>query len=295
MANLNEIEVEYMSKFLEKFTPCVEKGFSQNVDKDVFKKFAFNIESMLFVGDIEKIKGNNIFYELDYIRNVSASSLAVLIQEELIADISDVVTGGSGKDAYNGSLSELEVNSISDILPKVFREVETAFQKLHEQNLAFDADPLFLTKSDKKNYNDKFDNLIYDYVVNYKVVVNDEQEYTMGLLLKSSDIKATLRELQLYNEDILTKTRTIEAIGIDHLTDVKINITAELGKAKVPIKYAMELIQGSLVELDTQNGEDIRVYANGIEVARAQVVAIGDNFGLRITKIISPEERMNFI
>lgn len=79
--------------------------------------------------------------------------------------------------------------------------------------------------------------------------------------------------------------------NIERLADVDINIIAELGKAQVPMKYALELSEGSIIELDTLNDSDIKVYANGVEFALAQVVALEDNFGLKITKIISPEER----
>lgn len=79
--------------------------------------------------------------------------------------------------------------------------------------------------------------------------------------------------------------------NIDCLSDVDINIVAQLGKAQVPMKYALELNEGSIIELDTLNEADIKVYANGVEFAHAQVVALEENFGLRITKIISPEQR----
>lgn len=79
--------------------------------------------------------------------------------------------------------------------------------------------------------------------------------------------------------------------NIHYLSDVDINIIAELGKTQVPIKYALELNEGSIIELDTLNEADIKVYANGVEFAHAQVVALEENFGLRITKIISSEQR----
>jgi flagellar motor switch protein FliN/FliY len=55
------------------------------------------------------------------------------------------------------------------------------------------------------------------------------------------------------------------------------------------------LTKGSILELDTYENSDIKVYANGLEVARAQVVVVDEHFGIKITKIISPEERFNDI
>lgn len=78
---------------------------------------------------------------------------------------------------------------------------------------------------------------------------------------------------------------------LEGLSDVDISIIAQLGKTQVPMKYALELDEGSIIELETLNESDIKVYANGVEFAHAQVVALEDNFGLKITKIISPELR----
>ena len=51
------------------------------------------------------------------------------------------------------------------------------------------------------------------------------------------------------------------------------------------------LVSGSIIELDTYDNADIKVFANGLEVAKAQVVVVDDHFGIKITKLISPEER----
>ena len=102
-------------------------------------------------------------------------------------------------------------------------------------------------------------------------------------------------DLGLYRSNSAAKKESISKMDIDRLADVKINITAELGRARVPIKYALELVRGSLIELDTLNNADIKVFANGIEFARAQIVAVEEDFGLKITQVISPEERLEYL
>ena len=74
--------------------------------------------------------------------------------------------------------------------------------------------------------------------------------------------------------------------------DVKLQLTVELGRCELPIKKVLELTRGSIVELDKVAGEPVSLYANGKHVANGEVVVIDDNFGLRITNISDPEERM---
>ena len=83
------------------------------------------------------------------------------------------------------------------------------------------------------------------------------------------------------------------AIDFQQLSDIKMNITAEFGHTKLPLKCTSELTKNSLVMLDENVDEDVKVYANGLLFARAQIVLVGENFGLRLTRIIPAEERLS--
>jgi flagellar motor switch protein FliN/FliY len=74
--------------------------------------------------------------------------------------------------------------------------------------------------------------------------------------------------------------------------DVKLELTVELGRTELPIKNVLELTRGSIIELDKIAGEPVELYANGKLIAKGEVVVIEDNFGLRISSIISPENRI---
>ncbi len=83
--------------------------------------------------------------------------------------------------------------------------------------------------------------------------------------------------------------------NLNLVMDVKLGLTVELGKSELPIKNVLELTKGSIIELDKVAGEPVELYANGKLIAKGEVVVIEDNFGLRITSIISPENRMKII
>lgn len=83
-----------------------------------------------------------------------------------------------------------------------------------------------------------------------------------------------------------------EGKNLDLLMDIKLKLTVELGRTEMPIKKVLELARGSVIELDKIAGEPVELYANGKLIANGEVVVIEDNFGLRITSILSPDHRL---
>ena len=83
--------------------------------------------------------------------------------------------------------------------------------------------------------------------------------------------------------------------NLEMLLDIKLELTVELGRCELPIKKILELTRGSIIELDKIAGEPVSLFANGKHVANGEVVVIEDNFGLRITSIIDPENRLKGI
>jgi flagellar motor switch protein FliN len=79
---------------------------------------------------------------------------------------------------------------------------------------------------------------------------------------------------------------------IDMIMDIPVQLTVELGRTKIPIKNLLQLAQGSVVELDGLAGEPMNVLVNGCLVAQGEVVVVNDRFGIRLTDIITPGERI---
>ena len=79
---------------------------------------------------------------------------------------------------------------------------------------------------------------------------------------------------------------------IQMVLDIPVQLTVELGRTKVPIKYILQLAQGSIVELDALAGEPMDVLINGYLIAQGEVVVVNEKFGIRLTDIVTPSERM---
>lgn len=83
----------------------------------------------------------------------------------------------------------------------------------------------------------------------------------------------------------------VDAGSLEVLLDVPLEISVELGRVKMMVREVLDLGTGSIVEVDKAAGEPVDVMVNGRLVARGEVVVIEDNFGVRITEILNPNER----
>lgn len=82
------------------------------------------------------------------------------------------------------------------------------------------------------------------------------------------------------------------ANDINMILDIPVQLTVELGRTRIPIKNILQLAQGSVVELDALAGEPMDVLVNGYLIAQGEVVVVNDKFGIRLTDIVTPSERM---
>lgn len=80
---------------------------------------------------------------------------------------------------------------------------------------------------------------------------------------------------------------------ISRILDIPIEITAVLGRTKMPLNEILELGKGSLIELDTLDNQEVEILVNGKKIAYGQVVIAQQNFGIKITSILESEELVN--
>ena len=81
-------------------------------------------------------------------------------------------------------------------------------------------------------------------------------------------------------------------VSLDMILDVPVTLAMEVGRTRISIRNLLQLNQGSVVELDRAAGEPLDVFVNGTLVAHGEVVVINEKFGIRLTDVISPAERV---
>jgi flagellar motor switch protein FliN/FliY len=79
---------------------------------------------------------------------------------------------------------------------------------------------------------------------------------------------------------------------MDLVLDIPVTISMEIGRGRIPIRNLLQLSQGSVVELDRLAGEPLDVLVNGTLIAQGEVVVVNDKYGIRLTDVISPSERI---
>ena len=81
-------------------------------------------------------------------------------------------------------------------------------------------------------------------------------------------------------------------VNMDVILDVPVTLSMEVGRTRIPIRNLLQLNQGSVIELDRAAGEPLDVFVNGTLVAHGEVVVVNEKFGIRLTDVISPAERI---
>lgn len=105
-----------------------------------------------------------------------------------------------------------------------------------------------------------------------------------------STVSGAKAEFSDINEQAVSATDGGGDLGM--IMDIPVQLTVELGRTRIPIKEILQLAQGSVIELDTFAGEPMDVLVNGCLIAHGEVVVSNERFGIRLTDIVTPSERI---
>ena len=108
----------------------------------------------------------------------------------------------------------------------------------------------------------------------------------------SSDESASLPRAQLDNLPAAATQPQGKDVGLDLILDVPVTVTLELGRTTLTVRDLLQLNQGSVVEFDRRVGEPLDLLVNGTLLAHGELVVIDDGFGIRLTEVMSPRQRL---
>lgn len=107
---------------------------------------------------------------------------------------------------------------------------------------------------------------------------------------KTTEAQATTAEFSDLQDKGMTESG--RDVNLEVILDVPVTLSMEVGRTRIPIRNLLQLNQGSVVELDRAAGEPLDVFVNGTLVAHGEVVVVNEKFGIRLTDVISPAERI---
>jgi flagellar motor switch protein FliN len=108
----------------------------------------------------------------------------------------------------------------------------------------------------------------------------------------ASSLPQTAARQPVFEQLSGAKSASTAQHDIELILDIPIQLTVELGRTRVPIKQVLSLAQGSVIELDGLAGEPMDVLVNGCLIAQGEVVVVNEKFGIRLTDIVTPSERI---
>ncbi|NLY91234.1 MAG: flagellar motor switch phosphatase FliY [Firmicutes bacterium] len=266
--------------------------------------------------------------EVDYQKGLKGTNL-LLIQMRDAAVIADLMLGGDGTKP-NMQLGEMELSAIGEAMNQMIGKASTSMSSLFELRVEI-APPRtqVLSMQNIKDFSNQFiqNNLVV--VIYFRLVIEDLVDSKLMLVIPyafAREMAATLIDKNQPVPGENKKPETPKASGpvtreetkpsdsgvrpiqfgalhssahheepsnLNLLLDVPLEISVELGSTKMRIKEILELGIGSVIELDRLAGELVDILVNGKLIAKGEVVVIDENFGVKITDIISPFERVN--
>ena len=151
-------------------------------------------------------------------------------------------------------------------------------------------------------------------LVSYQVTVGQDQQFQMYKAVPDAILEVLENDVSTKNREEIESESLDESsqpemsdaqfqqfsssptngngANLDMLMDLEMPITIELGRTKLTIKNILQLGQGSIIELDKLSGDPVDVYINDRKFAEGEVVVVDENFGVRITEIVSPVEKI---
>lgn len=269
----------------------------------------------------QELSGSYIMIRTGYNTDREYESL-LLIKDYDVAVIFDILMGKDGRNP-DLEIGDLQISAIGEVMNQLVGAAATALSKEFERKVAMippDSHPLLPESSFSAAYQNG--NLMQ---IHYQLVIEgvlDSEIYELRTLESAKQLYRTLTG-QSEAPPAAASTSSPAAMAsapapqapsppvrpvefaplsfssvsqgnpnLDRVMDIPLRVTVELGSSKLKVKNVLELSKGSIVELDKLAGEPVDLLVNGRLMAKGEVVVINENFGVRITEILGPADRL---
>lgn len=275
----------------------------RDISNKVLKDFLESMEEDMVGSEIEfadGIKGN----------------LMLLFPQSLGARIADMMMGGSGE-PESLELDEVRISAITETMNQMMGAATTSLSEKTKKKISIANMKVNLLKKDSQApltfnpaqvltcvmYNIDLENgkssamVLLSPILFFKDIYNAiYPQKVEPTKTKKEETKVKVQPVQFQEftkQEETTVTPSSEFSGkLELLLDVPLKVVVELGRAKMTLKQILEMNIGSLIELDKLTGEPVDILVNGRLIARGEVVVVDENFGVRITEIVSPKQRI---
>lgn len=257
---------------------------------------------------LREIKGTNVLFIIKTSGAVSGE-IYILFPLKEAHKIVNIMMGGNGDEDSSSPLDAAEIATIKDAFNPLLYALTSHFSaRIGEPVSVVGIHVINGTEFADDPYEENFVRIQYNFeitgIVDTKLTAILPFSFTRTLLNQlQKKTKVETQEEESEEEpaipvkevefpSISTTAQGLASPNVELLLDVQMTVTVELGRTKKYIKEILEMGEGTIIELDKQAGEHVDVLVNGKLVARGEVVIIDENFGVRITEIISSKEKL---
>lgn len=303
MRTLKSIEDIWLSAMKASFTTLsalIGKNISiSNLERRSIEKIGMEILGKSYIVVSSEIKEISKIFFLIEDKDALAIATFMMGEENLITEFNEISLSAISE-AFSQMISAMAL-SLSEIIGKKI-QIETPQVLQLDDNMR---EMIFISDFEGFKYKFILDNI--DTVLYQVVESGSEEKFRSVLVTENTNNKKeeTNGSKVLIAEDTVTEVQPVafqplspskekeeKISNLDLLKDVPIQVSVELGRTKILIKDLLALSSGSIIELDKLAGEPVDILVNGKLIAKGEVVVIDENFGVRITEIISPEKRL---
>lgn len=217
---------------------------------------------------------------------------------DLVAKMADLMLAGDGTAQFN---SEEHIDAIQEIAAQILGPIATHLSDNLEDKVEFSTPEAGLAESSQVATD--LSSLVTTVITG--TLGEEKYQWTFSI---STDQAIKLAEISIEEEtsepDVMPENVEFESFldtkssakgsaeNMDMLMDLSLQVSIELGRTRLYIKNILELGQGSVIELNKLSGDPVDIYVNDKKFAEGEVVVVDENFGVRITDLVSPSERV---
>ncbi len=281
-----------------------------------------NHEAIVDIPEVQEISVSDLMARADtqlcttfHFSSLLTAESLFLFSEDAACVLADLIEGKQG--ANTTALTEAQVSLLETGMSGVVRGLATALGNIHGDTLELEGvgthlapialPPVFAMSSSALQVvfpitlPDMLDTRLVLLLIPEMakaLLPNTQEEPVHSEILGEDELAAMLSELTGDAPPAPSSEPASHAgelpvpRGIELILDIPLEVTVELGRVRMLIKDVLELSNGSIVELDRVAGEPVDLLVNGRLVAKGEVVVIEDNFGIRVTEILSPADRV---
>ncbi|MDI6703086.1 MAG: flagellar motor switch protein FliN [bacterium] len=307
---MTDMEIQSLTSFLSK----VRSKIASSITSLLKRRFDISnlTISCISTGELkERLEGEFVVAKIEYTKGLIGEGI-LIISKDNGAIISDIVMGDDGTSPPE-ELDDLYLNALGEVITQMVNQMNMALDKKIEA-LSPEVSIIDFTSPDIDLSILKEPNILFcTYDLSVEGLIEDKlfQLFPVDLakqvlVLRKDKAAAPPHAKRVPMQEAVSvhpvqfgtlkpSEKTSPPSNIDLLMDVPMQVTIELGRTEMLIKDILKLGEGSVVKLDKAAGEPVDLLVNGKLVAKGGVVVVDENFGVRITDIISPVERLGCV